>query len=560
MARSFGRSTAPSARLARAAVFSVEPLERRCLLTATPTTLFAFNSAVVAQGVVADNSGDLFGTTEAGGDHDSGTIWELASGSTVPTALYSFTGASDGSSPVAITIDSAGNLYGTTLNGAAETFGTIWELPKGATTVTNLYTFTTKAQASGIAIDSNGDLFGTTQFQGTDGIGSIWELAAGATAPTTLYSFTNSTDGEYPQGIAIDSAGNLYGACADSSIGSGTLWKLPVGATAVTTLYAFPGGADVAYPDGVAIDAEGNLFGTDSYTGADNNGTAWEFAAGATAVTTLYSFTDGNDGAVPGEVCLDHDGDFFGTTLTGGSAGNGTIFEFAGITTPELTLTTPASAVSVNVGDSYTIDWTGGSPTDSVQLWAEGGPNNAWLELTPGVAQSAGSYTWNTTGIAHGWYYFQAWDIPTSASSYAVQSPNYLHIVDSAAAAPTVSISNPVLAGEAIAQGGNYTVNFTAGDGAGDTNSVYVQLWVYSGNTGQWTVLPSANYLPASQGYYVWQTTGVAPGWYSFAAHATNGDDWSYASSPGWLNITVPTPAIAITTPTSGQSVAAGGT
>ena len=52
----------------------------------------------------------------------------------------------------------------------------------------------------------------------------------------------------------------------------------------------------------------------------------------------------------------------------------------------------------------------------------------------------------------------------------------------------------------------------------------------------------------------------MAPGWYSFAAHATDGDQWSYASSPGWLNITVPTPTITFSTPSSGQSTAAGGT
>jgi len=225
-----------------------------------------------------------------------------------------------------------------------------------------------------------------------------------------------------------------------------------------------------------------------------------------------------------------------------------------------LALTTPATATSVFEGDSYAIDWTGGNPTDTVQVWAEGGPNNAWTELTTGVPQTAGSYTWNTTGVAHGWYYFQAWDLPTSGSSYAVQSPNYLHIEAVGASPPVISLTNPALAGDAVAQGTTYNINFTATDGTGDTNPIFVQLWMYSGNTGQWTELPGANYLPASQGSYALSTTSMTPGWYSFAAHATDGDEWSYASSPGWLNVTVPTPTIAFTTPTSGQSVAAGGT
>jgi hypothetical protein len=228
--------------------------------------------------------------------------------------------------------------------------------------------------------------------------------------------------------------------------------------------------------------------------------------------------------------------------------------------TAPLALTTPATATAINEGDSYTIDWAGGNPTDTVQLWAEGGPSNSWTKLTPGVPETNGSYTWDTTGVDHGWYYFQAWDIPASGTPYAVQSPDWLHIVASGASAPNVSLNNPPFSTDSVAQGDSYTLNFTATDGAGDTNPIYVQLWVNSADTGQWTELPSASYLPATPSSYVWNTTGAAPGWYSFAAYATNGDQWSYASSPGWLHITVPTPTINFTTPTSGQSVATGGT
>ena len=125
-----------------------------------------------------------------------------------------------------------------------------------------------------------------------------------------------------------------------------------------------------------------------------------------------------------------------------------------------LTLTTPATAASINQGSNYTINWTGGNSTDTVQLWAEGGPNNAWTELTAGVPQTDGSYTWNTTGVMHGWYYFQAWDIPASGTSYAVDSPNWLHVIAPAAAAPNIALTNPPLAGASVAQGGNLHPEF----------------------------------------------------------------------------------------------------
>ncbi|MGA3067140.1 MAG: Ser-Thr-rich GPI-anchored membrane family protein, partial [Tepidisphaeraceae bacterium] len=223
-------------------------------------------------------------------------------------------------------------------------------------------------------------------------------------------------------------------------------------------------------------------------------------------------------------------------------------------------LTTPSTGASVAEGGSYSIDWTGARTGDTVQLWVEGGPNNSWTELTTGVPEANGSYSWNTTGVDHGWYYFEAYDIPTSGTTYSAVSPDYLHITDPGGAAPNISMSNPPIGTASDAQGTNYVLDYSGTDGTGDTNPIYVQLWIYSGNTGQWSEVPGANYLSAAGGTYSMSTTDLTPGWYSFAAHATNGDQWSYTASPGWLNITVPTPTIAFTTPTSGQSVAAGGT
>jgi hypothetical protein len=342
--------------------------------------------------------------------------------------------------------------------------------------------------------------------------------------------------------------------------GSGAIGEYTISGTRVSSTLV----SGLSEPEGIAVS------GSDLFVVNSGSRTIGEYTtSGATVSASLISLepNDGEGLAICGS-------DIFTTGTVGGTISeyttSGTTVNASlvtGLTGPvgiavvtPLSLTTPATSTSVNVGDSFTIDWTGGTPGDTVQLWAEGGPNNAWTELTAGVPATNGSYTWDTSGVDHGWYYFQAWDISSSAPSYAVQSPDYLHIVNPAAAAPDISLSNPVLAGEAVAQGSPYTINFTATDGAGDANPIYVQLWVYSGNTGQWTVLPSANYLAGSQGFYVWDTTGMAPGWYSFAAHATNGDQWSYAASPGWLNITVPTPTIAFTTPTSGQSTAAGST
>jgi polygalacturonase len=250
-----------------------------------------------------------------------------------------------------------------------------------------------------------------------------------------------------------------------------------------------------------------------------------------------------------------------GLAATSNSNGNVGSASFSNVAIASfLTLTTPASATAVNVGNPFSINWTGGNSSDTVQLWAEGGPNAAWSELTTGVPDSNGSFSWDTTSVAHGWYHFMAWDIPVSGSVYSVDSPDFVHVVNPSAAAPNISISTPALSSDTVSEGSPYTINFAASDGSGDTNPVSVQLWVYSQDANTWSELPSANALPSSQTSYNWDTTGMAPGWYSFSAHATDGDQWSYAASPGWVHITSTVPTIAFTTPTSGQMTTAGGT
>ena len=539
------------------AICCAEALERRFLLSAAPATLYSFTSGVLPTGIAVDDRGNVFGTTFYGGADGDGSIWELARGSSVPTTLYSFTGGADGEHPRGIAVDENDNLYGVTAAGGADGLGTFFELANGTQTVTAT-SFTSETDASDM-IYHDGNRYFTADEDGADGDGSIWLMNGDSNTPSLVYSWTVPAA---PAGLTIDGSGNIYTVVQDGGTeGLGAIEELVRGANTITTLFNFTGGTDGNTPIGIVVDSSGNLFGTTEYGGVDGDGAVWELPHGASTITILYSFTESTtDGGSPREIALDSRGDIYVATTAGGADADGTIFELPGVAAVSpLALITPATATSIDVGQSYTLDWTGGNSADTVQIWVEGGPNNSWTELTAGVPDSNGAYTWNTTGVDHGWYYFQAWDISSTGATYAVQSPNWLHVVDPSASAPNVSLTNPPLSTSSIAQGGSFTLNFTATDGSGDANPIFVQLWVYSGNTGQWTELPNASYLPGTQGSYVWNTAGVAPGWYSFAADATNGDQWSSASSPGWLNVTVPTPTFTFTTPTSGQTAAAGG-
>lgn len=175
--------------------------------------------------LVADSSGNLYGTTASGGSSTSctggcGTIFEMLhtqSGWT-ERVLYSFTNTADGSTPDAsLIIDSKGNLYGITWQGGAGGGGTVFELHKNANSwsLYVLYSFEISGYAlDPLVMDSKGNLYGTTQNGGTYNDGRVFELKPNAKgwAYKELYDFTGGTDGGNPLGgLVIDSSGNLYG-------------------------------------------------------------------------------------------------------------------------------------------------------------------------------------------------------------------------------------------------------------------------------------------------------------------------------------------------------------
>jgi uncharacterized repeat protein (TIGR03803 family) len=222
----------------------------------TPTVLYSFcaetnctDGRTPDASLIADASGNLFGTTEDGGRFDGGTVFEIAKTAdgyaSTPTILYSFcaeTNCTDGGSPFASLIaDAAGNLFGTTSGGGAYGGGTVFEIAKTAegyaNTPTILYSFCAETNctdgripAASLLADASGNLYSTTREGGAYGGGTVFEIAKTAdgyaNTPTVLYSFcaeTNCADGQYPVASLIaDARGNLFGtAKAGGAYGGG---------------------------------------------------------------------------------------------------------------------------------------------------------------------------------------------------------------------------------------------------------------------------------------------------------------------------------------------------
>ena len=300
------------------------------------TVLYNFTGAADGSypnaSVVRDSAGNLYGTTHGGGATTNlGVVYKLdAAGQ--ETVLYTFPFGADGAQPEAGVIrDSAGHLYGTTTGGGPANAGVVYKLDStGHETV--LYRFTGGVDGlhpyAGVIRDSAGHLYGTTLNGGTASVGVVYKLDA-AGQETVLHSFTGGTDGEYPYaGVTRDSAGNLYGTTQGGGTGNaGVVYKLDTTGQE-TVLYSFSGGADGGYPDASVIqDSVGNLYGTTFNGGTANMGVVYKLDVGGQE-TVLYSFTGGADGASPyAGVIRDSAGDLYGTTVEGGTAGWGGVYK-----------------------------------------------------------------------------------------------------------------------------------------------------------------------------------------------------------------------------------------
>src|ERR1700733_8774959 len=156
------------------------------------------------------------------------------------TVVYNFGGSTDGAAPAGLVRDNAGNLYGTTVLGGTYGYGTVFELmPKagGGWTEKVLHSFNWNGKDGAypttiVTLDAAGNLYGTTQSGGeftsscSAGCGTVFELTPktnNSWAEKVIHNF-NSQDGDTPRAAVIfDTAGNLYSTTYFG--GSGTCWN-----------------------------------------------------------------------------------------------------------------------------------------------------------------------------------------------------------------------------------------------------------------------------------------------------------------------------------------------
>jgi uncharacterized repeat protein (TIGR03803 family) len=293
--------------------------------------------------LILDSAGNLYGTTAAGGLHNSGTVFKIAG--TTETVLHSFGGQLDGTDPVAgLAIDGAGNLYGTTSFGGALGNGTVFELSPpstlGGTWVESvLYSFGSSPDGAipvgGVSLDASGNVYGTTSAGGAYGFGRVFELTPGtAWTETAIHDFQNGDDGGVPYaGLIADQSGNFYGAATEGgNNGGGTIFELTPanGSWNFTAVQSVPGwGISGSFRNVVLDPSSGNLYGTTHCDGDYNSGTVYELtpSGGSWDYTLLYTFTGGEDGLYSFSNLVLSQGKLYGTTKYGGTKNKGVVFE-----------------------------------------------------------------------------------------------------------------------------------------------------------------------------------------------------------------------------------------
>jgi uncharacterized repeat protein (TIGR03803 family) len=295
-------------------------------------------------GLVQASDGNLYGTTYEGGTNGDGAIFRITTGG-VLTPLYSFTDGNDGARPYSGLMQANdGSLYGTTADGGTNGDGVVFRITTNDVFMP-LYSFTGGHDGAdprgGLMQASDGNLYGTTADGGTNFDGTVFRITTNDVF-TPLYSFTGGHDGTFPEAALVQAGdGNLYGTTYQGGIsndipGYGTVFRITTNG-ALTPLYTFTNGNDGAHPSAGLVQAnDGNLYGTTADGGTNGYGTVFRITTND-VFTPLYSFTDGHDGADPEAALLQAgDGNLYGTTYEGGTNGYGVVFRITtnGMLTP----------------------------------------------------------------------------------------------------------------------------------------------------------------------------------------------------------------------------------
>ncbi|MGP8235918.1 MAG: choice-of-anchor tandem repeat GloVer-containing protein [Limisphaerales bacterium] len=401
--------------------------------------------------LVQGADGNLYGTTEAGGADAKGTLFKMTLAGSLNT-LVSLSNKNNISPYTALVQGTNGNFYGVAENGNAPGDGAIYSMtPDG--TVNIVYSFTGGLDGNSpvgpLALGTDGNFYGMTTNGGAHGHGDVFRVTPDGTL-TNLYSFTGGADGYNPDGALVQgSDGDFYGVTRLNVISGftfyGTIFKISTNG-ALTTLYALNPAVtgDGTHPfAGLIQGLDGNFYGSTLLGGSNNDGTVFRISP-AGSFSTLLSFDGSDDGAEPTAAMVqDADGNLYGTTTLGGLYGKGSIFKLTITSAPQITLQPSNQTAFAGTSLPFSAAAFGASPLNF--QWRKNGGN-----LTDdGHISGSASRILTVYAIT-----------PNDAGTYSVIVSNALGSVASAGA--MLVVVSPPLFQSAIQAGGMLTLTWSA--------------------------------------------------------------------------------------------------
>jgi uncharacterized repeat protein (TIGR03803 family) len=279
-------------------------------------------------------NGMLYGTTSGGGSNGMGTVFALSgTGTLVMSVSFDGVNGRGPSSPLILGAD--GNLYGTAGRGGVWDEGTFYRVTtNGALTALATFDyFSSGAYPSGpMCIGSDGAFYGTANGGGSSYVGTVFRATTNGSL-TAIASFDNTHGADPQNGVMRGADGAFYGTTTSGGMNSGgVVFRVTEGGS-LTTLASFNPNANLGgYGRSTLVQSsDGILYGTTYETGAGNSGYGTVFKVTTNGIfTRLTAFPGGFPSSSPsyptGPLVIGPDQAIYGTTISGGQYGTGTLF------------------------------------------------------------------------------------------------------------------------------------------------------------------------------------------------------------------------------------------
>lgn len=330
----------------------------------------------------------LYGMTQSGGTNGNGTIFSVKIDGNDFTNLFVFSGGVDGGTPFEGLAISGNSLYGATVDGGTNGYGTVFSINTDGSNFRNLHSFPpyhyngsnffTNSEGSNPAgglVLVDGTLYGTTTGAGTNGCGVIFSMNTNGTQFTVLHHFAFN-EGFNPRAVLLHLNDTLYGTTSGGGVNSnGAVFSIKTNGTSFGTLFNFSRATNGSTPIARPMVNGANLIGTTKIGGKNDCGTIYMVQANGLGFTNLYNFTGSIDGANPVGGVVSFGNMVYGSASAGGTNGYGTIFSLA--------LPIPPNLAILRSGSNVILTWPTNIIGYNLQSALDLQPPVTWNPVSP---------------------------------------------------------------------------------------------------------------------------------------------------------------------------------